>query len=327
MRKLLELLAKPEQAGDFGIEIEVEGDNLVPLNDMYWRSERDGSLRGGLEYIFVKPVGLKHVPALLKHLVKHFDANKSKLDFSFRTSVHVHLNMQHYTYDQLLNTIYTYILLEEPLMNFCGEDRKANRFCLRLADAEGAMEVFTMLFSNGEQSIFKIPADKMRYAAINIESLNKYGSLEFRAMQGNLDVERITTWCKCIEKIRAFACKFESPSEIYNFYVEKEAEQFFNEVLQEVAPKFTGEDLARSIRQSFSLSIDLPFVYLNSRKKVEASKLKGAGAPPMPGAVKWDELVAGAGEFNARMIRPAPMRVEIARPGLWIVDDIEQGAA
>jgi hypothetical protein len=285
MKKLLELLVLNKQSGDFGIEIEVEGRNLPDVDNAYWKTEADGSLRNGKEYIFKKPLALKFVPKMLRILQGEFDNAGAQPDFSFRTSVHVHMNAQQLTYQQILNTIYTYLLLEAPLMNFCGEERKGNRFCLRLEDAEGMLEILTAMFGDGERGFRNIYNDRVRYAAINIESLTKYGSLEFRAMQGNLDVERITTWCTALSHIRDFACSQESPAHIYNQYIEKEAQAFTAMVLKDVTPAFDYPEMVRGIQMSFSLSIDLPFAYSAHIKRqpiVFVEELIRREEPPAP---------------------------------------------
>jgi len=266
MNKLSDILALPKQKGDFGIEIEVEGRNLPEVDTPYWKTEPDGSLRNGKEYIFKRPYLLKTVPALLRALNKQFEQAEAKLEFSFRTSVHVHMNMQELSYHQVLNTIYTYLLLEAPLMEFCGESRKGNRFCLRMEDAEGLVGELQHLFSTGEYGLHKIGRDRVRYASINIEALKKYGSLEFRALAGTADVDRITTWCTALSNIRDFACTHNSPSDIFNLFADIEAEAFQQLVLKGVAPAFEYPGMVKDIQRSFSLAIDLPFAYAQSEE-------------------------------------------------------------
>jgi hypothetical protein len=158
--------------------------------------------------------------------------------------------------------------LEEVLMGFCGEQRKANRFCLRIRDAEYLIEILREFFRNGENGYRRIPNNMARYSAINIEALLKYGSLEFRAMEGNLDAERITNWCKGLKAIRDFACKYESPAAIYNLYIQKEAQDFYEEVMGPLAPVFMSPNLVKEIQQGFSLSIDLPFEYVAKKEEM-----------------------------------------------------------
>lgn len=272
MKKLSDILALAKQTGDFGIEIEVEGRNLPNVDNVVWKTEADGSLRNGKEYIFKKAQSIKTVPVALRNLEKEFKKAAAELQFSFRTSVHVHMNMQDLTYQQILNTIYTYLLLEAPLMSFCDEGRKGNRFCLRLEDAEGAIPVFKNLFFEGEMGLRDIIPDRVRYAAINIEALPKYGSLEFRAMNGTMDVERISTWCQALYNIREFAISQENPSQIFNLFAKIEAEAFVKTVLQDVSKEFTYPNMITDIQRSFSLSLDLPFAYASSQKRKEKKK-------------------------------------------------------
>lgn len=301
MRKLWELLAQREQAGDFGIEIEVEGRGLPELaGNRYWRTEEDNSLRnGGREYVFKKPLGIQYIHAVLRNLVSEFEKAEAAPEFSFRTSVHVHMNMQQLEVPHIFNTIYTYLLLEGVLMNFCGDSRKANRFCLRAQDAEYLMDVLTDLFRRGDGGLRDIPNNFVRYSAINIEALLKYGSLEFRAMQGNMDVERIFSWCKGLGNIRTFACKFKNPAEIYNHYIRLEAQAFFEEVMQEMSPVFTCPELVREIQQSFSLSIDLPFSYV-------AHKENDSPAPIKAPRIKLRPLMEHH-DFVPLVINPEPL--------------------
>ena len=47
MKKLHQLLGYDNAiVGDFGIEIEVEGENLVKVDTNDWKTDKDGSLRG-----------------------------------------------------------------------------------------------------------------------------------------------------------------------------------------------------------------------------------------------------------------------------------------
>lgn len=264
--KLYELLGKNKPInGDFGVEIEVEGAELVEVNDKYWNSVHDGSLRGeSFEYVFKKPLIQKDSDKALESLKESL--KNSTLKFSFRTSVHVHVNVQELEYKQLLNMIYTYLLIEEPLMTFCGKERKGNRFCLRLQDAEGILDTLIPMFRVMDY-IGGIREDAIRYSAINLAALQKFGSLEFRAMQGNLDVKRISTWTKALFNLREFSKSIENPRNVLEIFNNNKPEDFLKLVLKDVAPTFIYPKLDRDMRQSFSLSIDLPSNFSNSIKE------------------------------------------------------------
>ena len=264
MKKLFQIIGFQRKKGNFGIEIEVEGENMVPLlNSEYWNVENDGSLRGAFpagssEYVLKGPLDINKCELALQELSDHL--RKFKLNFSFRTSVHVHLNVQDLTEKQLLALIYTYYLLEEPLVNYCGKERKGNRFCLRLQDAEGILDFVQELAREGVKSIFGIPQDKLRYAGLNLASIAKYGSLEFRSMKGNIDVNYIMNWLRAIQKLEKFALKIGDAVDVYNHFIDREPVQFLSDVLEEVHELFLYKNVERDIRRSFSLSIDIPFM-------------------------------------------------------------------
>lgn len=278
MKKLYEILGQQLNKGDVGIEIEVEGKNLPPAVNRKWNVVADGSLRGeSFEYVFAKPLPIDQVRLALEDLETAFKENESKLDFSFRTSVHVHINCQDLTYTQYLNMLYTYFLLEEPFMTFCGKERKGNRFCLRLQDAEGMLDTYNMLFRSGERGIFDIPHNAVRYSAMNIEATQKYGSLEFRGMRGNMDVDYIEAWVGAIYRLREFARGMNSPTDVYNLYAELDPQGFLERVLGEVlSPRFYYARMAKDIQRSFSLSLELPFSYGEMVKKEVEKKDKAA---------------------------------------------------
>lgn len=278
MKKLYEILGQRAVKGDVGIEIEMEGNDFPEDVDARWVATEDGSLRGeNREYVFRKPLPVAECKPVLTVLEKALKDAGTVLNFSFRTSVHVHVNCQDLTYVQYLNYLYTYLLLEEPLMTFCGKERKGNRFCLRLQDAEGMLDTLHNMFSKHEEGFAYIPPDQVRYSAMNIEATKKFGSLEFRGMSGCMDVERIDTWANALVYMREFARSCASPSEVYQKYAQLEAQGFIEAVLKEYAIKFYYPRMVRDIQQSFSLSIDLPFAYGDAVKvKEEAVAEKDA---------------------------------------------------
>ncbi len=292
--KLYELLGldKPIK-GDFGVEIEVEGAGLVEVNNKYWNSVHDGSLRGeSFEYVFKKPLIQKDSDIALGSLRECLKG--SILKFSFRTSVHVHVNVQELEYTQLLNMIYTYLLIEEPLMTFCGKERKGNRFCLRLQDAEGILDTLIPMFRVMDY-IGDIREDEIRYSAINLAALQKFGSLEFRAMQGNLDIKRISTWTKALFNLREFSKSIDNPRGVLEIFNNNKPEAFLKLVLKDVAPAFIYPKMDRDMKQSFSLSIDLPSAFSHSIKKKQPKAIEpNKVVPGFPEIIhEFEEAVAG----------------------------------
>ena len=302
MKKLYELLHKHPTPGVFGVEIEVEGERLcAPTRG--WRCTQDGSLRGrypdqACEYVFEKPETLSTSVCMIHQLASEMKNTGSNLNFSFRTSTHVHVNVQHLTYPQFLTFLYTSVLLENVLMNFCGEERVNNRFCLRVQDAEFYVEHLKKIFSSTDEA-FRIVEDVLRYSAINIGSVPKYGSVEFRGMRGTLDKDVLIPWLKTLYAIREFAVNQNSPHNVHDLFVKSSPEQFVREIVgDELFNIINYPGLKNDVRKSFSLSIELAYAF-----KPENFQEK----PPRQPRVK-QEIIAGD-MMQFIQANPAPVLV------------------
>lgn len=265
MKKLHELLnINNPHKGDVGIEIECEGRNLKEVFEHGWRSEDDGSLRGHypdsrIEYVLDKPIPVKNVNKYVQDLAGCLE--EAKFDFSFRTSVHVHVNVQELTEAQVCNMAYTYLLLEEPLINFCGRDRKGNRFCLRVVDAEMIVSYVREMCANGVRRALGFNEQEIRYAAINLASMKKYGSIEFRSMRGNIDPDTIHIWANSLVAIREYAKSKASPQEIREEFEKNGPAKFIKKVLGQYSVYYDYPRAVKEMQRSFSLTLEIPYSY------------------------------------------------------------------
>ena len=111
-----------------GIEVEVESiDSQANVgmsddaNAVLWRNIEDGSLRnGGREFVSI-PVSGHNIEFALHSLHDHLHKNKkcARHQFTDRTSVHVHMNMQDANSRQLAAFLITYLMVE-PLLYIYG---------------------------------------------------------------------------------------------------------------------------------------------------------------------------------------------------------------
>jgi hypothetical protein len=312
MKNILEALALRPVAGDLGIEIEVEGTRL-PTDagrGSNWNIAMDNSLRGGYEYIIKRPILLAEVKDNVHFLRKLFQQEGAKPVFSFRTSTHVHLNVQQLTYAQLLTLIYTYLLVEGPMVDFCGDVRKGNRFCLRLADAEGLMDTLAVLFAGDYSSMRYIGRGEVRYSALNLEALTKYGSIEFRSMRGTLDIGTIYDWCQSIIDLRTFSLKFNSPMEVYEEYVKCTPSSFLKKVFPNTADKLYNDNTDKQMAMSFSLAICLPHDF--ESRSIDAIAPKAS----------LDEILERILLEGGPIPNPRVVGAGIRRRGMVVMDDI-----
>lgn len=203
--------------GEVGIEIEVEGTNL-PTRIKGWDVKQDGSLRGeSYEYVLTNPIRRDEVVKYLNRIGTEYAMNESRVYDTGRAGIHIHLNMNDYTITQTFNTILLYYLFEDCLVHWCGKARVGNLFCLRLKDAEGLSYFIEEALTNNLQVL---NTDSIRYASLNMKSLSRFGSLEFRAMKSTAVSDDISEWISMLLTVKDAALKFKSPLDIYNKFYE-----------------------------------------------------------------------------------------------------------
>jgi len=230
--------------GEVGVEVEVEASNVIPSQDYfksYWQRMHDGSLRGNdtAEFIFIEPKTEEVSYRAINYLSKRLkDFNTNVLD-SVRAGVHVHINVREMNLTQLWTFVTCYYVLEELLTDWCGDGRQGNHFCLRAKDAEFVIHKVVHIIRNNDLGEFN--AESVRYAALNFNSLRKFGTLEFRALRTPQDFSKINSWVKTLLNIKRNSHLFTNPrSVVENFSINGE-ETFLNAVLGDEAKLF-GND-------------------------------------------------------------------------------------
>lgn len=223
--------------GDLGVEIEVEGHNLPGAMAM-WRREEDGSLRGeSAEYVLKKPVTVEGLKKALSILDKAYVDMGSKVEESVRAGVHVHVNVQNLNTIELFNFVTSYYILEELLVNYCGESRVGNLFCLRACDADYVLDFVVDVVKRKRWR--HLVSDNIRYAALNFKSLGEYGSLEFRSLRSTRDLSVVQTWAEILLTLRNNSIKFTDPKDVIGAFSAGGGEAFVTKLLGDYAYIFT----------------------------------------------------------------------------------------
>jgi hypothetical protein len=205
--KIHELYAvsKVKPKAEVGIEVEMEGRELPRQVPMRWRVTTDGSLRGeAFEYVLAEPIPRNQTEDALAELWRQFREVGSRIAPSDRCGVHVHVNCQDMTIDQVYNFITAYLVFEDLIVKWCGEDREGNLFCLRAQDAEWLV---TSLINDkaGGQFLTTSRGNTFRYASINISALPKYGSLEFRSLRTPMSYATIQKFINIVLSVKDYA--------------------------------------------------------------------------------------------------------------------------
>jgi len=206
-KKIKELFRLNKVDGEIGIEIEMEGDGLL-VSTKSWAEHADGSLRGNsIEYVLHSPCARDKVGDKLQELEYAWAKYGSRLNPSNRCGVHVHLNCQDKTLKQVAIILGIYYCFEDVLLEYCGEERNGNFFCLGAKHAELQLTELYNMMHNEKLTVYQID-QHYRYAAMNITSLAKFGSLEFRPLKTTKSMADVLDWVNIIlcinDKAKAF---------------------------------------------------------------------------------------------------------------------------
>ena len=250
-------------AGEIGLELECEGNNLraPPVLEKWWKSVPDNSLRGeAAEFVLKSPIKRDKVDEALRYLQKMFNENNVQLNMSYRTSTHVHVNVQELSFKVVVNYLVLYFIFEDLLSEFCGEDRKGNLFCLRARDAEGLIDALREAIQRGRWMNLH-DDNRYKYGAVNVSAMGNYGSLEFRAMRGVTDINIINQWVTVLLDIKDAAMRYEDPSQIIADFSARGPKEFVAETFRPANAMllFGVHDFERSIYEGVRISQELAF--------------------------------------------------------------------
>lgn len=223
-----------------GIEIETELKSgfEVSWKSPFWALKGDGSLRGnGYEFVLKTPIAVENVHKVVEEWATNLKGHKNSCLPSERTSIHVHKNVQHFTVLETLNAICCYWLLEPWLINFCGNSRKGNNFCLTLKDADDIHSQLINGIKTGK-TFSNITENNYRYSSLNIAAINRFGTLENRLMRGTDNVEEIENWTVGFSSIVDNARKFKNPSDIIEQFDKKGPKHILETLLDDKLIKY-----------------------------------------------------------------------------------------
>ena len=192
----------------FGVELEIEcsapisapQDVLTPTDvDLFqksWSISNDSSLRGfGYEFVS-RSTSIQG--DMFESLGILLEKNSRKINLSIRCGLHVHVNIQSFTLDELINFLVVYYLMENVITTRINNTRKGNLFCQRGRD------MYNPLFQLLECGINKRgtlrqtwPSENSnKYSALNIVPVRNLGSVEFRFMEATTDTRLIALWAE-----------------------------------------------------------------------------------------------------------------------------------
>ena len=253
------------RTGDIGIEIEVESlDGQTAACTEPWDIKIDESLRHhGFEYYTTRPIRCDSTKvSIIKNLTNSLQKCKLVWD-SPRTSVHVHINILEHTPLQVWTAATTYWLLDNLLIQYCGEDeRRGNVFCLRMKDSEGVIKS-VLRDMESPVTFSTLRNDHIRYSSQNVNAIPKFGSLEYRGMRGTIDPDLIDKWTTEMYNIVHKSKRWQSPSDMLDTYISSNLGEFLSQIFSR---KFTEELLKlsnaeKSVRDNLGMLCEICYAY------------------------------------------------------------------
>src|SRR3990167_932191 len=184
-----------------GIEVEVENVSYINPNIplCFWKITEDGSLRNHGKEFKSAAISLRHAQLALELL---FQGLNPDIDFSKRTSIHVHVDVRGLTINQLLTLLFVYTVVENLLFKFTQSDRRNSIFCTPITETTLLTDLNIrdpVSLENHFKHIWK------KYSALNILPITTFGTVEFRQMPGTRDITKLCIWLDLLSRIRLFA--------------------------------------------------------------------------------------------------------------------------
>lgn len=257
-----------------GIEVEAENIKQIPIFNNYWECKNDGSLRNnGKEFVShpIKGHSIEYALLDLKKTIGEF------ADFSPRTSVHVHMNVRELTPEEIYIFCLLYCLFEKHFFKLADNTRERSLFCVPL--------YLTSLVRNLQTTINEFyPENWHKYAALNILPIMHnsvtgcYGTIEFRHLEGNLDVPRIVQFINGMLCLYEYSKKITLP-ELLDFIRSANSTSGYVEMYNNIFGEFTTnmnqedfEECITSTKQNLYWNIGEQIIDLVNRRSRSISR-------------------------------------------------------
>jgi hypothetical protein len=275
-----------------GVEIELENfsGSLSAAARSYWSGVGDPSLRhGGIELVLTYPLsGIDLVRAFesIRSTITHATAGE-------RTSVHVHLDVRSWDSKLLQKFLLMYAVAEPILFKYIGQEREKNIYCWPFYHTEHVLRYIGL--SSAKSSAADIQrlsrsfsSDHDKYGAVNMGSLRRLGSLEFRQFRGTTDVDDIIKWINIIYALKLGATTLsDNVDELYAQLEGMTYQQFIDAYFKgtDLSKATASTDLTTHYRLGLE-TLERILLYIPQKESkgvkkpaVKASRIPGTGEP------------------------------------------------
>lgn len=298
---------------DVGIEVEMEfnpglrAGDIPPTHELLltgkagnsWTTHNDGSLRAGIEFVTAYPIPITDVRASVATLL----TKVKNVNFSHRTSVHSHFNVQNMTLLQVSSAVLGWWVFEECVLQLVDPKRRGNQFCLPWTLAEGQVRTFVTDMKEGAHFSY-FNADGYKYSAMNLANIPRMGTMEFRALEGTKDVDKITTLITGIHKMLHRFSQFTTPDQMFDYFfdMKDKPDTLVDEFLFELGP------LVRDKYKKYKQSLYESMIHISYAAYLDWEKYK-KDTPTAKAKHGYNPVGLMDAVMNAPFNQPRPMRM------------------
>ena len=200
-------VSRPLQQGMLlGLELEIEGSRIMQasngLPSEHWIVERDGSLREGLE---LKSRGGKDYNTTINMVGEYRDfLSKCSARATARTSVHIHLNTQGLTKEQMKSLVWLSVAMEPVILRFCSPLRNHNGYCVPVYNSVNLAGYWRKVidYCNGGIPAGELATqERYKYAATGAYRLMDLGTIEYRMFPGCTDASKLAWYVDIVKSL------------------------------------------------------------------------------------------------------------------------------
>lgn len=252
-----------------GIEVELEKYGDVSEKHRYWRPEHDGSLRdGGIEFVLRQPLTGVDLELAIKEL--YSDILTKKYVTNQRCSTHVHIDGRDMTVNHLKAMVFVYGMVERMLYDNVAPEREDSFYCTPLYNSTKHRRIVGKALD--DLDFCNCP----KYSGLNLRTLHKYGSLEFRMYEGLTGSKDLSRWVKLLMRLKSGTKQYEEVAlkDILKLYSENTAESIVYAVFGDMGTELlAGGNYNHRLKDSMRAAQDLLLLTQKPLSKYEGKWL------------------------------------------------------
>lgn len=267
------------------IKVEDEGYNHDTRN--HWKLVSDSSVRGGFEVvspILVGEAGIAEAEIVARAL------DDAGANVNSTCGLHVHFDASDLNVNAVKTILRRYASHEDEIDGFMPQSRRGdnNRFC------KSIKSLLNSRFESAESVSQLVRVISDRYLKVNLQSMSRHGTIEFRQHSGTVNAAKIANW---VRFLAAFIdeCKRIAENGIAPVAAETQSIPALSGVQKKLAEMFANQGIVRldAICQTFG--------WLDITARAAITRLRKSGMEISP--IKVDGNAAykfnGANQQNA----------------------------